>query len=182
MRPMADKDFERKPASRELRDAEVAERVLRRWHSAVPNDRIAHLVKDATRAFLRALQARLALHDVQMGHWTFLRILWERDGLTKRDLSIEAGVMEPTTFVALRAMEALGYVTLERRNDNRKNVHVFLTPAGKRLRKVLVPLAEEVNAVALRGLGADEVASTRRALLMMIDNLAREPGPSGGGG
>ena len=182
MKPTAAKHAERKPGLREVRDAEVAERVLRRWHAAVPNDRMAHLVKDATRGFLRALQTRLAAHDVQLGHWTFLRILWERDGLTKRELSIEAGVMEPTTFIALRAMESLGYVTLERRNDTRKNVYVFLTAAGKRLRKVLVPLAEDVNAVALRGLGGDEVATTRRALLTMIDNLAREPGPSDGGG
>ena len=156
-------------------EAQVAQRVLRRWHEAVPNDRMAHLVKDATRAFLRALQARLAAHQVQLGHWTFLRILWERDGLTKRELSIEAGVMEPTTFIALRAMQALGYVTLERRNDNRKNVYVFLTSAGKRLHKVLVPLAEQVNMVALRGLSTAEVATTRRALLLMIDNLTRDP-------
>src|SRR6516164_8476283 len=97
------------------RDEEVAKRILRHWHEAVPNDRMAHLVKDATRAFLRSLQVRLAKHDVQLGHWTFLRILWEHDGLTKRELSIEAGVMEPTTVVALKAMEQLGYVTLEQR-------------------------------------------------------------------
>ena len=161
--------------SHELHESLVAQRVLRRWHEAVPNDRMAHLVKDATRAFLRALQSRLAAHDVQLGHWTFLRILWERDGLTKRELSMEAGVMEPTTFIALRAMEALGYVTLERRNDNRKNVYVFLTPAGKRLRKLLVPLAEQVNGVALQGLSAADVTTTRRALLLMIDNLTRDP-------
>jgi MarR family transcriptional regulator, organic hydroperoxide resistance regulator len=154
-------------------EAEVAQRVLRRWHEAVPNDRMAHLVKDATRAFQRALQARLATHDVQFGHWTYLRVLWERDGLTQRELSIEAGVMEPTTFIALRAMEGLGYITLEQRPDNRKNVYVFLTPAGKRLRKRLVPLAEQVNAVALEGIAAADVASTRRALLRMIDSLAR---------
>ena len=55
---------------------------------------MAHLVKDATRGFLRSLQARLAAADVQLGHWTFLRILWERDGLTKRELSVEAGVKQ----------------------------------------------------------------------------------------
>jgi DNA-binding MarR family transcriptional regulator len=156
------------------RDAEIASRVLRHWHEAVPNDRMAHLVKDATRAFLRSLQARLAAHDVQLGHWTFLRILWERDGLTKRELSAEAGVMEPTTVVALRAMEELGYVTLKQRPHNRKNVYVFLTAQGKRLRKALVPLAEEVNAVAMEGLSDSEIAVTRRALLVMIDNLARD--------
>jgi DNA-binding MarR family transcriptional regulator len=156
------------------KEAEAASRVLRHWREAVPNDRMAHLVKDATRAFLRSLQARLAAHDVQLGHWTFLRILWERDGLTKRELSAEAGVMEPTTVVALRAMEALGYITLAQRPENRKNVYVFLTSRGKRLRKTLVPLAEEVNAVAMAGLSQADVAATRRALLAMIDNLARE--------
>jgi MarR family transcriptional regulator, organic hydroperoxide resistance regulator len=157
------------------REAEIARRVLRHWHEAVPGDRMAHLVKDAMRAFNRSLQARLAAHDVAPGHWVFLRVLWQRDGLTKRDLSIEAGVMEPTTFVALRAMEALGYVTLQQRPDNRKNIYVWLTPLGRRLEKQLVPLAEEVNALALAGLSAAEVASTRRALLTMIDNLARDP-------
>jgi len=157
------------------RDAEIARRVLRHWHEAVPGDRMAHLVKDAVRAFNRSLQARLATRDVAPGHWVFLRVLWQRDGLTKRDLSIEAGVMEPTTFVALRAMEALGYVTLQQRPDNRKNVYVWLTPLGRRLEKQLVPLAVEVNAVALAGLSAADVACTRRALLTMIDNLARDP-------
>jgi DNA-binding MarR family transcriptional regulator len=159
------------PASR---DTEAASRILRHWREGVPHDRMAHLVKDATRSFLRALQQRLARHDVALGHWTFLRILWERDGLTKRELSIEAGVAEPTTFTALRAMEALDYVRLEQRPDNRKNVYVFLTPHGRKLRRQLVPLAEEVNAIATRGVPEADVATTRRVMLAMIDNLAQD--------
>jgi DNA-binding MarR family transcriptional regulator len=135
---------------------------------------MAHLVKDTMRAFDRSLRARLARHEVQMGHWVYLRILWERDGLTKRELSMEAGVAEPTTFIALRAMESLGYVTLEQRADNRKNVYVYLSPAGKALRGVLVPLAEEVNAIALQGVPEAEAAAARRALLTMLDNLSRD--------
>jgi MarR family transcriptional regulator, organic hydroperoxide resistance regulator len=156
------------------REAEIAARVLRHWHEAVPGDRMAHLVKDAMRALHRSLQARLAQHEVQPGHWVFLRVLWQRDGLTKRELSIEAGVMEPTTFVALRAMEGLGYVTLQHKPDNRKNIYVCLTPLGRRLERKLVPLAEEVNALALAGLGAADIAAARRVLLTMIDNLARD--------
>ena len=155
-------------------DAEVADRVLRHWHEAVPNDRMAHLVKDATRCFLRALQIRLARHNVQLGHWAFLRILWQRDGLTKRELSIEAGLMEPTTFVALRAMVSLGYVTLERKGENKKNIYVYLTPIGRALEQVLVPLAVEVNSIALAGVPAADIAATRRCLLAAIDNLSED--------
>jgi len=63
--------------------------ILRHWRDAVPDDRLAHLVRDAARAFVRALQWRLAEHDVSFGHWTFLRILWEQDGLTQKQLSDE---------------------------------------------------------------------------------------------
>ena len=148
--------------------------ILRHWREAVPNDRLAHLVKDATRGLLRALQIRLSRHGVAFGHWAFLRILWERDGLTQRALSEEAGLMEPTTSSALAAMEKLGYVRRRRRPDNRKNVHVFLTPRGKALRRKLVPLAEQVNDVAVRGASAADVAATRRTLLVMVENLARD--------
>src|SRR5438309_9008050 len=126
------------------------QRLLRHWRDAVPNDRMAHLVKDATRALVRSLQTRLARHDVSFGHWTFLRILWERDGLTQRELSREAGVMEPSTFAALQAMEKAGYIARRRRGDNRKNFYVYLTPKGRALEGKLVPLAKEVNAIAVR--------------------------------
>ncbi len=148
--------------------------VLRHWREAVPNDRLAHLVKDATRALVRALQLRLATHGVSFGHWTYLRILWERDGLTQRELSAEAGLMEPTTLAAVRAMEQAGYVRRERKPDNRRSIYVYLTPAGRRLKRKLVPLAEDVNAIAIRGASGADIATTRRVLLAIIENLARD--------
>jgi MarR family transcriptional regulator, organic hydroperoxide resistance regulator len=152
--------------------------ILRHWREAVPNDRLAHLVKDATRGLIRALTMRLAEHHVAFGHWAFLRILWERDGLTQRELSLQAGVMEPTTFSALNAMEKLGYVRRKQMPASRKNVYVFLTPAGRALKAKLVPLAEEVNRIAIRGVSVGDVATTRHTLLAMIENLAADEAAS----
>jgi DNA-binding MarR family transcriptional regulator len=148
--------------------------ILRHWREAVPDDRLAHLVKDATRALVRALQMRLAEHGVSFGHWTFLRILWEGDGLTQRELSEQAGVMEPTTFSALKAMERLGYIRRRRRGGDRKKVYVMLTPKGRRLRDRLVPLAENVNRIAVRGVRPADIAATRAVLLTIIENLAQD--------
>ena len=147
--------------------------MLRHWREAVPDDRMAHLVKDATRALVRALQARLAKHSVSFGHWTFLRILWERDGLTQRQLSEAAGVMEPTTVTAIRAMEALGYVLRKQLPENRKNIYLHLTPKGRALKAKLVPLAEEVNHIALAGVSERDFRITREVLVSMIENLAK---------
>src|SRR5436190_11853017 len=148
--------------------------ILRHWREAVPNDRLAHLVKDATRALLRALQMRLAEHSVSLGHWTFLRILWEKDGLTQKELSEMAGVMEPTTFAALKAMQRFGTITRRQMPGNKKKVFVYLTPKGRLLKSKLVPLAEEVNAVAVRNIRPADIAITRQMLLSIIENLARD--------
>jgi DNA-binding MarR family transcriptional regulator len=142
--------------------------------SRVGNDeRIAHLVKDAYRGLSSALQARLKAHGVMYGHWTFLRILWQTDGITQRQLSEQAGVKEPTTFSALQSMEKLGYVMRHKMPDNRKQVRVFLTSKGASLRALLVPAAEEVNEIALAGIPAKNVAIMRETLLAIIENLAR---------
>ena len=158
--------------------------LLRHWHESVPDDRLAHLVKDTARAFNKRLQVRLQKHNVPFGHWTFLRILWSSDGLTQKELSDLAGVMEPTTFSAIKAMEALGYVERRQRPDNRKNMYVHLTPKGKALKKVLVPLAVDVNHVAVRGISAADLLTTRKVLLKVLEHLAQEEaqmdkGPSG---
>ncbi|MFO1317562.1 MAG: MarR family transcriptional regulator [Burkholderiales bacterium] len=148
--------------------------ILRHWREGVPEDRLAHLVRDCTRAFQRALTARLAAHDVSFGHWTFLRVLWERDGITQRALSQRAGVMEPTTFAAVTAMEKRGYVSRRHRAGNRKNVYIHLTRAGRALERRLVPLAVEVNRIGVRGVPAADQRTARRVLLAIIANLARD--------
>jgi MarR family transcriptional regulator, organic hydroperoxide resistance regulator len=155
-----------------LKRSGEAQTMLRHWREAVPNDRLAHLVRDASRAFLRALQVRLANHDVPFGHWAFLRILWVHDGLTQKQLSDEAGVMEPTTFTAVKAMEARGWIERRQMQGNRKNMHVFLTPFGRELEGKLVPLAQETNQIGIAGVSAGDLATTRKTLLAIIANLA----------
>lgn len=157
-----------------------SEALLHHWLEQVPNDRLAHLVRDAARGLTRALQMRLAAQAVSFGQWAFLRVLWEEDGLTQRELSAQAGVMEPTTFAALKTLERLGYIERRKRPGNRKNVHIHLTRAGAALKVKLVPLAEKVNEIAVRGIPPARIATMRRTLLAMIKNLALANSATGG--
>ena len=148
--------------------------ILRHWREDVPNDRLGHMIRDAMRGIQRSFQMRLTEHSVSYGYWAFLRILWEKDGITQRELSEKAGVMEPTTFSALKAMEQLGYIMRRQMPDNRKNVYIYLTEEGRALKDVLVPLAIEVNEVMVAGVSAEDIAATRRTLLAIIENLAAD--------
>lgn len=137
-------------------------------------ERLAHVVKDAARAYVRALQMRLVSHAVSYGHWSVLRVLWLRDGLSQRELSIRAGITEPTTFTAVKALETLGHVERMHLPGNDRKVHVYLTKLGKQLQRKLVPLAEEVNEISVRGIPAEDVETTRRVLLAITAALAED--------
>lgn len=146
----------------------------RDWRQALHDERMAHLIKDAFRCTSGALQRRLREHGVPYGHWTFLRILWQTDGLTQRQLCEQAGVSEAAGVGALKGMEQSGWVLRKKLPENRKEVRVFLTSQGSALRPGIVACAEEVNRLATAGISAEDLAATRRTLLALIDNLERD--------
>src|SRR3990167_379934 len=153
------------------KDDHVAHPVLRHWREEVPDDRLAHLIRHAARVLTKSMQPRLSEHSVSFGHWAFLRVLWVTEGLTQRELSDQVGLMEPTTFTALKAMEALGLIERRFEDGKRKKVHIYLTPKGRELKYVLIPIAEELNEISVRGLSESEIKTVHRAMLAIIPNL-----------
>lgn len=136
-----------------------------------PDHSAGHLIRDAHRAFQRHLEDRIGPRGVTRGQWYFLRVLWEGDGLTQRELSARVGMMEPTTVVALNSMEKAGLIRRKRNPQDRRKTHVYLTPKGAALRDTLLPLARQVNDLATEGVSDDDLAAFRRALNQMIRNL-----------
>jgi len=65
-------------------------------------------------------------------------------------------------------------VTRKKMHNNKKMVYVFLTTKGRLLKRKLVPLAEEVNRIAVENVNPQDITMMRRVLLTMIDNLARD--------
>ena len=143
---------------------------------ADPGNSIGYLTRIAFRAFSRALEVRTAPHGVSSGQWRFLRVLWREDGLTQRELSRRVGMREPTTVIALKSLERSGFVTRAKSEEDRRKVHVFLTPQARALQPVLLPAVAEVNDIALAGLSASEIAILRKALTQVGRNLAADVG------
>jgi DNA-binding MarR family transcriptional regulator len=131
------------------------------------------LVRDANRAFQRLLEKRIASYGVARGQWYFLRVLWNEDGLSQRELSARVGTMEPTTVIALRTMEKSGLIRRVRSTDDRRRSHVWLTPKAQRLRTELLTLARGITDAAETGISRGELALFRRVISRMTANLDR---------
>ena len=135
------------------------------------SDSTGYVVRRAYRAFTRALELRLATHDVSISMWFFLRLLWLENGQTQKALSEELGLSQPTTVAAIDNLERRGFVERRRNAADRRKSNVFLTPAGRALEAELVPYAKQVNDVALQTLSPRDQDMARRLLLRMIGSL-----------
>ena len=138
-----------------------------------PSESSGYLVRDAHRAFQRLLERRIAAYGVTRGQWYFLRVLWNEDGLTQRELSARVGMMEPTTVIALRGMEKSGLIRRLRSTDDKRRSHVWLTTKAKRMRKALLALARGITEEAEAGISRGDLLRFRRVIARMTANLDR---------
>lgn len=129
------------------------------------NTRILH------RAFDRLLQRHLADHGIRNSHWYFLRILWEREGLTQRELSDETNLTEPTTVIMLNQMEQSGLIRKKKDPEDKRKLRIFLTPKAKRLEKRLLPIAVQLNELAAWEISEDDLETFIRVARKMTENL-----------
>ena len=135
---------------------------------------IGYLSRINFRAFSRALEKLTSPHGVSAGQWRFLRVLWEQDDITQRELSDRVGIKEATTVRAVQNLERDGLATRSPCTEDRRKVHIKLTPRARRLRDKLIPMVVAVNEQALEGVSERDIETTRRVLAQTCRNLTCE--------
>ena len=132
---------------------------------------IGYLVREAHRALFADLQARIGHYGVNAGMWRFLRVLWEEDAISQRDLSARVGMTGATTALALDRMEREALVLRVRDGKDRRVVRVHLTKKGRGMRDKLLPHAAEVDAIACAGIGPQKLALLKDLLKQVQKNI-----------
>lgn len=136
-----------------------------------PMNSIGYLARINFRAFSRALEQLTLQHGISAGQWRFLRVLWEQDDITQRELSDRVGIKEATTVKAVSALVAAGLVDRHPSQQDKRKIHIRLTRKAKRLRDKLLPMVTQVNEQALRGIPQADIDTTRRVLARTFTNL-----------
>lgn len=138
---------------------------------------IGYLTRILNREFQIKRIEHAAKHDIQDGHWYFLRALWLEDGLTQKELSKKANVLEPTAAVALASMEKKGLITRIRSSIDRRKIAIKLTPEGKKLCNKMFPIVREINDTATNNMTKKEI-TTLIDLLHKVTNNLENSGPN----
>jgi len=132
------------------------------------------LVRSLHQSFNKVLAQRISHANLTTAQWFFLRALWENNGVAQRELSNSIGLTESTTVAALKIMEKNGLVQRKRDPRDSRRIIVRLTRKGRKLQYQLLPLAEEINQIALKGSSVKEIESLKKHLRDLHERLERE--------
>lgn len=132
---------------------------------------LGYQVNHLGRLLAQALRRRIAPLGVVPGQFAQLLALFEQDGLTQRELCDRVRIEQPTMAKTLQRMERDTLVRREPDAADGRRTRVVLTSRARRLEQRLVDAARDVNAVATRDLGDEELAAFMQTVARIIDNL-----------
>lgn len=93
------------------------------------NDYLAHLLAQAN----RKLNKQLSDKGVPLEQWRILRVLFESDGMTMRELADAVSLNRPTMSKSADKLVADALVYRVPDPDDRRKVRIFLSEKGKSL-------------------------------------------------
>lgn len=123
------------------------------------NNQLCFAVYAAAHAFGRAYRALLGAHDLTYPQYLVLLVLWEEEGLTVKEIGTRLFLDSGTLTPLLKRLEAAGRVRRTRDRTDERQVSVFLTAEGRRLREPLACIPDQAGGMT----GVD--IEGRRALL-----------------
>ncbi len=133
---------------------------------------IAWRIRDTYRIYAARTQHLISGGEATIGHWFYLRILTEHDGLSQRELSELAGIHPNTAVPALESMERNGLVTRIRDPKDRRRFCIHLTEYGRSFRDELAPAIQDLLSNSVKGISNEELDVFFGALDKILENLS----------
>ena len=137
----------------------------------VLDNSVGYLLSITDRRLTPFLKICLSTEGISYGMWYFLRVLWEQDGLSQKELAYRTGLTQPTSVEAVRNMKKRGLIhTIDDPEDGRQ-MKIFLTHTGRDIKTKLLPKVAKINDLALAGISESDFKIMQRILRKIRANI-----------
>lgn len=119
----------------------------------------------------RELAQGLREFGLRVPEWRALAALHSRGRCTTSELADLATIDRTTLTRTVDRLEEAGWIARQADEADLRVTRLALTAAGRRLFDRIWPAVSELNAIALEGLSAAEIAALQKILGRMRDNL-----------
>lgn len=99
------------------------------------DNQLCFALYSASHAFTRVYKPLLDALGLTYPQYLAMMLLWEQDGQTVGALGERLYLESSTLTPLLKRMEAAGYIERRRSSEDQRQVHVYLTEAGRALRE-----------------------------------------------
>lgn len=130
-----------------------------------------YLANHMARLFAHGLQERIAPLGIVTGQFPALLELWERDGVTQKELVARLDIEQATLANTLARMERDGLIRRTKHPADARAQQIWLTDKAQRIRDDAYAAATNQNALALSGLSPAEQATFLDLMQRVIDAM-----------
>jgi DNA-binding MarR family transcriptional regulator len=120
------------------------------------NQSAGYLANHMARLFARGLTTRIKPLGLTIGTFPALLELWEKDGLTQKELVVRLDIEQATMANTLARMERDGLIVRKKDVSDGRVQRVWLTDCARDLRGPAIEAARAENAATLSGLSENE--------------------------
>ena len=114
------------------------------------------LINHTARLFAKGLLDRIAPLGITIGQFPILLELWEKDGVTQRELLQKLDIEQATIANTLNRMERDGLIVKKKHPTDSRAQQIWLTDKGTSVRDAAYQSANDQNEAALKPLSIAE--------------------------
>ncbi|MEN7529072.1 MarR family transcriptional regulator [Cupriavidus sp. DL-D2] len=110
-------------------------------------------------------------HNINLQAWRILAALRHEDHQRLSDLASHTGAELSYLSRAVVALEERGFLRRDASAEDKRNIHMSLTPAGRAIVAELAPRAWDIERASVSGVSPEELAATLKTLRAIFSNL-----------
>lgn len=133
------------------------------------DDSVGYLINIVAGKLKNELNRRLTSFDITPEQWAVLNRLWEKDGITQKDLAERTFKDQPNIGRILDKLEKKGLIRRCPDTEDLRVLIVSLTQEGQEVKKDLIPLAAEVLDFVQKDISEEE----RKVLVTVLKRILR---------
>jgi DNA-binding MarR family transcriptional regulator len=135
------------------------------------DDSLGFILNKVNTKLKNELFRRLKENDITPEQWAILNCLWEREGITPKELADMTFKDKPNTNRILEKLKIKGLVVRKTHPVDKRAFQVFLTDNGWALREQLIPKVTNLLDKATIGMEKHKVLEMKKMLNQIYDNI-----------
>lgn len=113
------------------------------------------------------------------GQIPILRLLYEKDGISQREMARNLGIKPPTVNVSIQRMEKSGMVCRRQDEKDQRATKVFLTEKGRESISKAMGRILENESILFGNFSEEELRLMKRFFRQILQNIETMPGSPG---